>query len=300
MKIGIANISQKQEWKFPSFVVRAIQEKFKKSEILISNDMISLSKDLKDADLIISLPLELPMLRKLNAKGAIIVGSGIPETFKKYFSDKFLHNLAGINANLVAKYSLSLVEKMINVSNFSSIKLGIVGSGFIAQEISILWQQDHIDSILDQKKGELFCLSRTDKKLGQKFFSIEDMKHRNEFIKECDIVIFAIESNSQTIKYCTDMYKELSLSLFDKTRGLINISRGDLIEELDLIRLLESKKFYYYTDVTVPEVYPENGLLRSYENVFISNHIAGTSSDIWQVYLPHIIEKIEQFTASKQ
>ncbi|MGE4571658.1 MAG: NAD(P)-dependent oxidoreductase [Candidatus Izemoplasmatales bacterium] len=95
-----------------------------------------------------------------------------------------------------------------------------------------------------------------------------------EMIKQADYLILAIPLNSDT-KYMIDKEK---LLLMKEEALLINVARGQVIVQDDLIQVLETKKIRGAAlDVTDPEPLPKDSKLWTLDNCFITPHNASSS-----------------------
>ena len=118
------------------------------------------------------------------------------------------------------------------------------------------------------------------------FFTYENY-HR--FLKEQDILIITTALCEETLKLFTT---ESFFSNLKNGTIIINIARGELVNETELIDYLKvNSESLYLTDVTHPEPYPEEGLLNQQDQVYITNHVAGTYKEVWDDFSEIIINK---------
>lgn len=93
-------------------------------------------------------------------------------------------------------------------------------------------------------------------------------------LKESDYIILALPSN----KYTDHIINKDTLALMKKDAVLINVGRGSLINEDDLIKALENNELRGASlDVTEVEPLPSESKLWSLPNVFISPHTSNLS-----------------------
>lgn len=93
-------------------------------------------------------------------------------------------------------------------------------------------------------------------------------------IKECDYLIIAIPLNPST----KNLINKENISLMKKEALIINVARGEVINQNDWIEALKQKDIRGAgLDVTVPEPLPVNSELWKLENVFITPHNASSS-----------------------
>ncbi len=111
-----------------------------------------------------------------------------------------------------------------------------------------------------------------------------------------DICVFALPSNLQT-------RGKLNASFFEKMKDqsvIINVGRGDLINEEDLKIYIERNKFFGIAlDVTEVEPLPQNSSLWLYENVIISPHASFMSQNNDERLFSLVWENLERFELSQ-
>lgn len=96
----------------------------------------------------------------------------------------------------------------------------------------------------------------------------------NSIIKESDILIIALSLNDSTKHFIN---KDI-LNKMKKSAVLINIARGDVVNQNDLITALENKTIEFaILDVTSPEPLPKDSKLWELDNVLITPHHSNSS-----------------------
>ena len=96
----------------------------------------------------------------------------------------------------------------------------------------------------------------------------------HQMLSESDIVVIAVPLTSKT----QGMFDEAAFRMMKPTAFLVNIARGDVCKEVDLIRALEERQIAGAAlDVFHEEPLPSDHPLWHLENVFISPHVAGLS-----------------------
>jgi phosphoglycerate dehydrogenase-like enzyme len=95
-------------------------------------------------------------------------------------------------------------------------------------------------------------------------------------LSESDIVVIAVPLTSQT----QNMFDRAAFQAMKPTAFLVNIARGDVCNEADLIRALEEKQIAGAAlDVFHQEPLPSDSPLWHLPNVFISPHISGLTPE---------------------
>lgn len=120
--------------------------------------------------------------------------------------------------------------------------------------------------------------------LGTDYFPIDRPPHVEQLwladqlgrlLSECDIVILCVPLNSQT----TGMIGEQELAAMKRGAVLVNVARGQVVQEAALIAALESGQLAGAgLDVTEIEPLPENSKLWTLPNVIITPHVGAQSA----------------------
>lgn len=154
-----------------------------------------------------------------------------------------------------------------NLLEVSGKTVGIVGFGSIGKETAKRFKAFG---------AKIIGFSRSDKmsEYLDEFYNISALK---ENLKKCDIVVISIPHNYET----HELFDE---SMFDAMKDnsiFINIARGKIVNEQDLIKKIEEKKFLGVgLDVTYNEPLEDDSKLWGFENVYISPHNSYASDEI--------------------
>jgi phosphoglycerate dehydrogenase-like enzyme len=144
-------------------------------------------------------------------------------------------------------------------------KVLIFGTGSIGQEICkrlnvFNCEVDGINSDGRSIKGFNNCCS---------------LEVSSDHISDYDILVFALPSNSKTKNF-------LNKTILEKIPNscvLINVGRGDLINENDLIEVLEIKKdMIVFLDVLKQEPLPKDEVLWDHPQIFVTPHTSFSST----------------------
>ncbi|MBQ9921942.1 MAG: hydroxyacid dehydrogenase, partial [Clostridia bacterium] len=90
------------------------------------------------------------------------------------------------------------------------------------------------------------------------------------------------------------MLNKDNLCLMKDGAVLINTARGAIIDEADLIAELEKGRIFACLDVTSPEPPAVDNKLRELDNVILTPHIAGTSTNGLRRIALHVCEELER------
>ena len=207
-------------------------------------------------------------------------GTGIDSIDKNYANKKqiLLKNSPGAFSKSVAQHAIALIFSLLRniVDNHNDIAsgiwtkricqtienktIGIIGLGKIGNEI--------------YKKISVFDVNFI-------FNDIKKIKKTNSslktLLKKSDIVIISCDLN-KTSKYLLK-YKELSL--MKKNAILINISRGAIVNNIDLIKILKLKKIAAAgLDVFENEPLKKNNKFLRLKNCVLTSHNAFNSKEL--------------------
>ena len=267
------NFSNKNKWH------QEIKKKFKDHRIFSIKDKIEYHKI--DFAIIWNLPDEI--LKKLiNIKLIFSLGAGVDHILKLPSYNRtpiirikdsnmrkrmFNHALSQI-LNYQLKLSLyqNAQNKKIwleNVETFlnNEITIGILGVGYIGGFIG-----KNLKKLNYQIVG--YKNSPISKEISFPIFNIAE---KNNFIKRSDIIISILPSTNET----KDFINKSFLNKMKKKSLLINIGRGNSINEDDLVKHVNAhKNFYISLDVFKKEPLTKNHQFWKHPNITLTPHIA--------------------------
>lgn len=119
----------------------------------------------------------------------------------------------------------------------------------------------------------------------------------NELIKVSEYVILTVSLNPGT----KGLIDEEKLNLMKPSALLINIARGEVVVQDDLIAALKEKTIRGASlDVFTPEPLPVNSELWNLDNVYLTPHCSAASYRINERLTEMFIENISRFLADKE
>ncbi|MEO0233709.1 MAG: NAD(P)-dependent oxidoreductase [candidate division WOR-3 bacterium] len=158
-------------------------------------------------------------------------------------------------------------EKIRDLEELSDKKIGILGFGDIGKEIAKRLKPFGVRIFvcdIKKKKNNLI----------EKFYYFDEL---NNFLKNIDVLILSLPLTETT----KDLIDYERMNLLKDGCVLINISRGEIIIEKDLIKCLKKNKFKgVYLDVFEKEPLDKNNPLWDFENVLITPHNSFVSEKI--------------------
>jgi phosphoglycerate dehydrogenase-like enzyme len=111
-------------------------------------------------------------------------------------------------------------------------------------------------------------------------------------LKQSDYIILALPLNEDSL----NLIDESKFKLMKKDAVLINIARGEVLDQEALIQALENKQIRGAgLDVTVPEPLPVDNKLWGFDNVLITPHNSVSSPLLARRLTNFIIENIENY-----
>jgi phosphoglycerate dehydrogenase-like enzyme len=280
-KLVILDINQNPLAKIPQSFIKIIIDNIPDSiEVIRVTETENLMSSLKDATWIIGHPFPYTFIkRNKTLKGILLLSVQIPTSFLNPDLSFSVDNIQGLNSDYVASHGVDLFKKLIGDQNVSGsdLTIGIIGSGAIAKEILPL---------LSGLVKRIITISRKE----ESDFLFEDYR---AFLASSDIIFPLVSLNKDTQKLFT---KEVFFSNLKKDASLINVARGELFKEDDIISFLASNdKSFYFTDVVFPEPYPETGKLNNHPQIHRTNHVAGFGPDLWIRIEKKTIETINKW-----
>lgn len=162
--------------------------------------------------------------------------------------------------------SLHKWEPIYNLSELNGRKVLVFGTGSIGKEICK--RLNAFDCIVDGVNS--------DGRLIANFAKTYSLRSSVKVINNYDILIFALPSNAKTKNFINvETLKNISEKCI-----LINVGRGDLINENELLSFLENKKeVLIFMDVLNQEPLPKDSILWDHPQVFITPHTSYSSTN---------------------
>ena len=117
-----------------------------------------------------------------------------------------------------------------------------------------------------------------------------------ELMERSDYVVVAAPSTSQT----RNSINAAAIARMKPASVLINVSRGDVVDESALIDALKANRIRGAgLDVFVTEPLPASSEFWKLDNVLVTPHISATTSEYWRRETHLIVENIERYLAGR-
>lgn len=229
---------------------------------------------------------KLKFKKKNNIKYILSPTTGINHIDKKYFSEKkikiiTLQNEKKFLSDIAASTEFTITLILISlrkIKDFSKLKIrenfiggeiykkkvGIIGLGRIGKKVS---------KILRAFGASVYSYDVENKK--NNFSKVASL---NYILKNCDIITINIPLNKKNYNFLNrDKLKKLK-----KNCLLINTSRGEVVDEKQIMQLVKKKLIFYSTDVIKNEHKRNIFTLKNYnkfDNFIYTNHIGGLTNE---------------------
>lgn len=172
------------------------------------------------------------------------------------------------------------------VIDFYDINIGVISGGYVGRHMVKLLKNFHVNIYMYDP-----TLTREQiKEIGAEKAELD------ELLSICDVVSIHAPSIPET----DNMLHKRNLCLMKDKAILINTARGSVINEQDLIDELKKGRLFACIDVTNPEPPVEDNELRKLDNVILTPHIAGTTSNGLKRIALHACEEIERLVGGEK
>ena len=168
---------------------------------------------------------------------------------------------------------------------FTELKVGVIGYGRLGKKYS---------KYLLALGSKVFVYDPFKKIKNKKIIKCKNLE---KIFRNCDIVSLHVHVNKNTI----NMINKKILSYAKKNLLLINTSRGELINENDLINFLNKNQYFSYaTDVLVDEINNKknNRLLKLFKNnnqLLITPHIGGMTTEAQEIAYGRVMDLTNKY-----
>ncbi len=214
------------------------------------------------------------------------IGTGLDNVDLDYCKSAGIkvYNAPGANADAVAEYVVSVVlcaRRKLHLINKSDIlswnRFKFSGHGLTGRTVGIIGY-GNIGRLLHKKLQGLGCaeflvydpyVSESQAAAaGVHLMKLDDLLRRS------DIISIHVPLTDET----NYLLNDAKLHLLQEHAVLVNASRGGIVDESAVLRLLQEKDFTYIADTVEhePQVNPE---LLGHDNIIITPHIASLTSD---------------------
>ena len=234
-------------WKHP----RGILKKYPNLKAILSLGA-GVDHIISDPDL----PEGLPIIRLVDKKLTHEMCLHALHWVLHFHSDQYLYRSQQIKRQWIQQSSIQTEERTIGIMGLGNIGRSI-GELLVTQSFNVIgWGANQKSSLTDIK-----------------YYYGQDQL--SDFLGRTNILINVLPLTADT----TNIITKKELSLLPKNSFIINIGRGGIINEEDLLTLLNDRHIKAAAlDVFTQEPLPENNSLWGHPSVYITPHIAGQSN----------------------
>jgi glyoxylate/hydroxypyruvate reductase A len=234
-------------WKHP----RGILKKYPNLKAILSLGA-GVDHIISDPDL----PEGLPIIRLVDKKLTHEMCLHALHWVLHFHSDQYLYRSQQLKRQWIQQSSIQTEERTIGIMGLGNIGRSI-GELLVTQSFNVIgWGANQKSSLTDIK-----------------YYYGQDQL--SDFLGRTNILINVLPLTSDT----TNIITKKELSLLPKDSFIINIGRGGIINEDDLLTLLSEGHIKAAAlDVFAQEPLPENNSLWDHPSVYITPHIAGQSN----------------------
>ena len=261
----------------------------------------------KDADIVVTnkVIIDKEVMDNSDIKFIQIAATGMNNVDLEYAKKKniLVKNVAGYSTDSVVQHTFALVFGLLNkliyfdkyarskypkseifthIQNWFEIKgkrWGIIGLGSIGREVA---------RIAKSFGAEIVYYSTSGKNNNKEFKRVD----LEELLKTSDIISIHAPLNEKT----KDLLKEKELMQIKNGAVLVNLGRGGIINERDLVKVLEKKDIFVGLDVFEKEpINEDNPLLKFKNKTLLTPHVAWTSIEARNKLMDGIYKNIEEF-----
>jgi D-2-hydroxyacid dehydrogenase (NADP+) len=297
--------------------VELMREKCINSNIIVAYDEGELLTEIVDADIYFSWRITREVYKvAINLKwfhsGAAGIGASL---FSEIInSPLIITNSKGISASAIAEHALCL---MLALNRQLKIYFSYQLEHYWAKDELI--EQYKIPQVLEGKSLGIIGLGHIGKELarrahcfGMKVIAVDKLIAGDkigvvdklfpedglpELLKTSDYVVVCVPLTKNT----WGLIGKKELRLMKPTAFLINVARGKIVKQEDLINALQEGKIAGAAlDVVEEEPLPRESALWSMDNVIITPHIAGVFPNYWEKCVNLFIENYKRFIEKKE
>ncbi len=285
--------------------VERIRRTAGEAEVVAAVEKDEVAKHLSEAEVLLTYGVRLDselMEKTQRLRWVHAMTTGIDKflTFKLPEKDVILTSSKGIHANQMTEHVFGFMISFMRhfpfyfaqqqnagwkkreMGTLAGKTLGIMGLGSIGQELARRAKVFDMKVIGTKKNPE--PLAFVDEVLAAVDFRL--------LIPRVDFLVLLVPYTEETHQ----LIGRGELSLMKKDAYLINVSRGDVVDQKALIEVLEEKIIAGAgLDVTIPEPLPPDSKLWALDNVLITPHVGGVEPDYTDRVIDIFCKNLEQY-----
>lgn len=280
---------------------RQIKEISEDLKIVVSENVLDV---IPDVDILIAGTFNREILEKARKlKWVHALAAGVDRLLFPEFVDSpiILTNSSGVHPIPISEHVLGMMlmfSRRLDESVKNQLKkewerplpqelygktLGIVGFGSIGERVGHLGKCFGMH-VLGLKRDITYKTEDADELLPP--------ERLDDLLSQSDFVVVAVPFTKDT----KNLISEKELNLMKKTAYLINIARGKIIDQNDLIKVLEQKRIAGAgLDVFEEEPLPPDNPLWRFNNVILTSHYAGSTPEYFNRAITLFCDNLKRF-----
>lgn len=312
MKLLIVLHHRFELWTVPTWFWGKLRAEFSQLEVLHRDNYDTIETDIRDAEVVFTLSLKpdqfkaAQKLKWIHCPAAAVHQFSFPELMN---SDVILTNGRDVHGPVVAEHVMALIFAMAknlhlaaryqqkhvwgqeaiwysypHPREIAGATLGLVGLGSIGRAVAkhasalgmrVIAVREHPEKGSDEGVGEVFSTSQLDSLLTQS-----------------DYVVLAAPVTGDTMH----LMNATRLAKMKPNACLINVGRGQLVDEAALAQVLRGKRLGGAAlDVFEKEPLPSDSPLWDIENLLITPHTAGLAEKLWERQYELFCENLRRY-----
>jgi phosphoglycerate dehydrogenase-like enzyme len=312
MKILILPYTRGSFWNAPPWFSERLRKEFPQLEVVQLSDFEQVEGQIRDAEIVMTWSLRpeqfnaATKLRWIHSPAAAVHQLMFPELIK---SDVILTNGREVHGATVAEHVIALVfalakklplsmrcqekhawgqnqvwESQPQPREVAGATLGLIGIGSIGTEVAkrssalgmrVIAVRNRVEAEKPDNVEQVYASSQVDSMLSQS-----------------DYVVLAAPLTSST----TGMINAARLASMKPDGYLINVSRGQLVDQSALAEALRSRKIAGAAlDVFEKEPLPPESPLWDLENLLITPHTAGFTEKLWDKHYAFFTQNLRRY-----
>jgi phosphoglycerate dehydrogenase-like enzyme len=312
LKVLVASYGPTRAWGIPPEQVDWLRAQEPETEFLYAADDATLAAALPNVEVAFSWKVKGELLASApELKWIHTPNTGVRELISPELlaSKVVLTNSAGVDARPIAEHVLALALGLVRKLNLAAQRqaarewaqdelalsppgllagktLGLVGVGHIGKEVARLANAFGMRVVAVRRMG---MLTRADPVPDVEVRGVEELSW---LLEQSDVLVLAAPSTPST-QWLIDAR---AVSHMKQGAYLINVSRGDLVDETALVGALFSGKLAGAAlDVTRVEPLPVDSPLWGLPNVILTPHAASLVPDDWQARTMLFLDNLRRF-----
>lgn len=314
LKVVIVLHHQFDLWNAPAWFVERLRGDFPQLEIVHFSNYEGIEEQVREAEIVIAWSLrpeqikQAKKLRWIHSPAAAVHQLMFPELIH---SDLILTNAREVHGPVVAEHVIALIfalakrlpqaarlqeqrkwgqrimwESLPRPREVSEATVGLVGVGSIGREAA-----KRATAIGMQVVAVRENPGKPKPEGVETVYSVAEIE---QLLSRSDYVVLAVPTTPQT----RGLMNADRLCKMKADAYLINVGRGPLVNEPDLIHALQQKQIGGAAlDVFEHEPLPADSPLWGLENVFITPHTASLTEKLWERHYAQISENLRRYLA---